>query len=236
VSTAPEFSARSDVSQNCFNEACCMTITSAHPRTTAVDGPTAGRRTMVTLAVIYLGFFVGLMATGADREPDANPAKLIADYATSHLAIEIVTYAAVVAGAVLVFLGAALRSALALRTRRWTADVAFLGFVLMALTLVTWAISALALYYAVDSGDAGVVRALNILDTENFPFAMLSMTCAMVGVGVTALREQALPTWLCWASIALGVMSPLGPLAFAPFILFAIWTVVVAATVRLSHA
>jgi hypothetical protein len=34
----------------------------------------------------------------------------------------------------------------------------------------------------------------------------------------------------------LGVMSPLGPLAFAPFILFAIWTVVVAATVRLSHA
>jgi hypothetical protein len=31
-------------------------------------------------------------------------------------------------------------------------------------------------------------------------------------------------------------MSPLGPLAFAPFVLFAIWTVVVAATVRLSHA
>jgi hypothetical protein len=211
-----------------------MTITSAPPRTTAVDGPTAGRRTMVTLAVIYLGFFAVLMATGADRQPDANPATLIADYDTSHLAIELFTYAAVVAGAVLVFLGAAVRSALVARTRRWTADVALLGFVLMALTLVTWAISSLALYYAVDSGDTGVVRALNIVDTENFPFAMLGMACALVAVGVTALAEKALPTWLCWASIVLGVMSPLGPLAFAPFFLFAIWTVVVAATVRLS--
>ena len=75
-----------------------MTMTSALPRSTAVDGPTAGRRIMVTLAVIYLGFFAVLMASGADRQPDANPAKLIADYDTSHLAIEIFTYAAVVAG------------------------------------------------------------------------------------------------------------------------------------------
>jgi hypothetical protein len=212
-----------------------MTMTSTPPRSTAVDGPHAGRRTMVTLAVIYLGLFVVLMATGADREPDANPAKLIAGYDTSHLAIEIFTYAAVVAGAVIIFLGAALRSALVARTRRWTADVAMLGFVVMGMTLVTWAISSLALYYAVDSGDTGVVRALNILDTENFPFAMLGMACAFTAVGVTALREQALPTWLCWASIVLGVLSPLGPLAFAPFVLFAIWAVVVAATIRVSE-
>jgi hypothetical protein len=191
---------------------------------------------MVTLAVIYLGFFAVLMASGADREPDANPARLIADYDISQTAIQLVTYSTVVAGAVLVFFGAALRSALALRTRRWTADVAVLGFVMMALTLVTWAISALALHHAVDIGDTGVVRAINVIDTTNFPLAMVSMACALIGVGVTALREHALPTWLCWASIVLGAMSPLGPLAFAPFFLFAIWTVVVAATVRLSDA
>lgn len=213
-----------------------MTITSTPERTTALDGPPAGRRTMVTLAVIYLGFFAVLMASGADREPDADPVKLIAEYDIGATVIQIVTYATVIAGAVLVFFGAALRSALALRTRRWTADVAFLGFVLMALTLVTWAISSLALYHAVDIGDVGAVRAINVIDTTNFPLAMLSMSCAMVAVGLTALREQALPTWLCWASIVLGVMSPLGPLAFAPFFLFAVWTVVVAATIRLSDA
>ena len=213
-----------------------MTITSTPPRSTARGGPHAGRRTLVTLAVTYLGFFAFLMASGADREPDANPAKLITDYDISATVIQIVTYSTVIAGAVLIFFGAALRSALAVRTRRWTADVALLGFVLMALTLVTWAISALALYHAVEIGDTSVVRAINVIDTTNFPLAMLSMSCAMVGVGVTALSERALPTWLCWASIVLGVMSPLGPLAFAPFILFAIWTVVVAATVRLSDA
>ena len=213
-----------------------MTITSTPLRSTALDGPPARRRTMVTLAVIYLGLFAALLASGADREPDANPATLITDYDMSATLVQIATYATVVGGVVLVFFGAALRSALALRARRWTADVAFLGFVLMALTLVTWAISSLALYHAVDIGDVGVVRAINVIDTTNFPLAMLSMSCAMLAVGVTALRDQALPTWLCWVSIVLGVMSPLGPLAFAPFLLFAIWTVVVAATVRLSVA
>ena len=211
-----------------------MTITSTSSAPTTLDGPRASRRILVALAVIYLGFFVVLMATGADREPDADPSRLIADYDTSRTMIQIVTYSTVVAGTILVFLGAALRSVLTLRSRRWTADVAFLGFVLMGLTLVTWAISSLALFHAVDIGDTGVVRAINIIDTTNFPLAMLSISCAMIGVGVTALPDRTLPTWLCWASIVLGAMAPLGPLAFAPFFLFAIWTVVVAATVRLS--
>jgi hypothetical protein len=213
-----------------------MTITSTPPRSAALDGPPAGRRTMVTLAVIYLGLFAFLMVTGADRQPDADPAKLIADYDMSATAVRILTYVTVIAGAVLIFVGAAIRSALSLHTRRWTADVALAGFVLMGLTLVTWAISALALYHAVAIGDTGVVRTINVIDTTNFPLAMLSMSCAMIGVGVTALEERALPTWLCWATIVLGIMSPLGPLAFAPFVLFAVWTIVVAARVRLSDA
>jgi hypothetical protein len=213
-----------------------MTITSTPPRSAALDGPPAGRRTMVTLAVIYLGLFAFLMVTGADRQPDADPAKLIADYDMSATAVRILTYVTVIAGAVLIFVGAAIRSALSLHTRRWTADVALAGFVLMGLTLVTWAISALALYHAVAIGDTGVVRTINVIDTTNFPLAMLSMSCAMIGVGVTALQERALPTWLCWATIVLGIMSPLGPLAFAPFVLFAIWIVVVAATVRLTES
>ena len=101
--------------------------------------------------------------------------------------------------------------------------------------MVTWAISSLALFHAVDIGDTGVVRAINIIDTTNFPLAMLSISCAMIGVGVTALPDRTLPTWLCWASIVLGAMAPLGPLAFAPFFLFAIWTVVIAATARVSE-
>jgi hypothetical protein len=86
----------------------------------------------------------------------------------------------------------------------------------------------------VDIENTTVVQAINVLDTTNFPIAMLALTCAMIGTGITALREQMLPRWLCWASIVLGVMAPLGELGFAPFVLFPVWTVVVAGTIRMT--
>jgi len=213
-----------------------MTTTHAQtaPTRTAHD-PLPGRRLLVGLALVYLAFFAALMATGADRSANDDPAKLIADYDIGDDAIQLVVYGAVAAGAVLVFFGSALRARLVARTRRWTADVAMLGFVVMGLTIVGFAMTALALHHAVEIGNTTVVQAINVLDTTNFPIAMLALTCAMVGTGITALREQLLPRWLCWVSIALGVMAPLGELAFAPFVLFPVWTVVVAGTIHLSE-
>lgn len=213
-------------------------MTTTHAQTApsrASHDPLPGRRLLVGLALVYLAFFAALMATGADRSADDDPAKLIADYDIGDVAIQLVVYGAVTAGAVLVFFGSALRARLVTRTRRWTADVAMLGFVVMGLTIVGFAMTALALHHAVEIGNTTVVQAINVLDTTNFPIAMLALTCAMVGTGITALREQMLPGWLCWASIALGVMAPLGELAFAPFVLFPVWTVVVACSIRLSE-
>jgi len=213
-----------------------MTTTSTPRRTTPSDGSLEGRRILVTLGVIYLGLFVVLIGTSSDRSPNDDPTKLITDYKTGDTTIEVITYATVVAGIVLVFYGAALRSALVARTRRWTADAALLGFVVMALSVVGFAVTGLALHHAVDIGNPQVVQAINILDTTNFPLAMLGMSCAMIGVGLSARGETTMPTWLCWASIVLGVMAPLGPLGFAPFVLFPVWVVVVAAFVRLSDS
>jgi hypothetical protein len=214
-----------------------MTMTSTPQRTTpATEGPLPGRKVLVGLALVYLAVFVVMMATGADRSADDDPAELIADYDISDLGAQLMTYGTVIAAAVLVFLGAGVRSVLRRTGQRWTADAAMLGFAVMGLTLVGFAMTALALHHAVDIGDTTVVRAINVLDTTNFPLAMLAMACAMIGTGVTALRGGVLPAWLCWASIVLGVMAPLGPLGFAPFVLFPIWTVVVAAKLRLTDA
>lgn len=78
-------------------------------------------------------------------------------------------------------------------------------------TLASFAVTALALHHAVESGDTQVVRAINILDTTNFPPAMIGLMCSMIGVGVTALEDKALPNWLAWGSIVIGGMAPLGP-------------------------
>jgi hypothetical protein len=214
-----------------------MTTTSTHSSVNlATEGPLPGRRVLVGLAVVYLLVFVAMMALGDQRESDADPARIIADYDRSDLLMQVMTYTIIVGAAVLAFLGSGLRSVLVARTHRWTADVALIGFAVMGLTLAGFAMTALAMHSAIDTGDKTIVHALNILDTTNFPIAMLAMILAMIGLGVTALREQALPTWLCWASIVLGVMAPLGPLGFAPFMLFPVWAVVVAATVRISDS
>ena len=44
-----------------------------------------------------------------------------------------------------------------------------------------------------------------------------------------------LPRWLAVASIVLGILAPLGPLAFVPAMLLPIWLVVVSALVRVGE-
>ena len=198
---------------------------------TGSTGALPSRRLLVVLGGTYLVIFGTLMVTGGDRSPEADPSKIIADYHVSLLAIELMTYAAVVACAVLVFYGAALRRVMTAGSPRWTADVAFIGFVTMAWTLGSFAVTSLGLYHGVQTGNANVVAALNVADATNFPFAMIGLTCSMVGVGVTSLGTRALPRWLAWTSILLGAMAPLGPGGFLPFMLFPIWIIVVAAMV-----
>jgi hypothetical protein len=193
-----------------------------------------GRRALLALAVVFAASFAALLLTGSDNEPEADPSRLITAHDTSQTFVAWTSYAAMAACAVLVFFGAALRAALAVHGRRWTADAAFIGFVAMALTLAAWAVSGLSLWQAEDLGDPAAVRAMNVLDTSNFLPAMLALICAMVGTGLTGLGTRALPTWLAVASVVLGCLAPFGPAGFVPFTLFPVWVVVVAASVRLA--
>lgn len=212
------------------------TATESRNAATAVPGPLPSRRLLVVVSSIYLAFFAVLMLTSADRSAEDDPTSLIAGYGVSDLTIQLVTYAAMAAAALLVFYGAALRAILAARTQHWTGDAAFIGFVTMAWTLASFAVTSLALHKAVGIGDTQVVQAINVLDTTNFPPAMIGLMCAFIGVGVTALKEAALPTWLSWASIALGALAPLGPGGFVPFMLFPLWLVLIAVMVRHTEA
>ncbi len=173
-----------------------------------------------------------MMATGTDREPDADPAKIISGYDTSDGMIHNQVFALMALCGVLVFFGAALRSSLTPRTRSWTADAALGGFVLLAMTYAGFGVSTLALHHAIDIGDPTLVASANLVDTSNFLPAMMAMICIYIGVGVTALRTHALPTWLCWVSIVLGVAAPLGPAGFVPFMLLPAWAVLVAVLVN----
>jgi hypothetical protein len=196
-------------------------------------------RVLVGVAVAYAAFFLVVFATGGEG-PDTNTAgaKIIADYDKSATLVHLASYAMVIAAAALIFFGAALRRALRRERADWLADAAFAGTIVMAVTLVGFSVTAIAMRDAVSTGNASVAQSINILDHSNFVPAMLGLCCILLATGLCALRTGALPKWLAVLSVVLGVASPLGPAAFLPFVLFPVWVIVTAAVTarRLSSA
>ena len=189
------------------------------------------------LAGVFVIIVVGvLLATGQSNEPDSSLETIKSAYDQSHGVIAWTSYAAMAACAVLVFLGGALRSALRLHYAPWTADVAMLGFVVIALTLASWTVSGLTMWNAVNDGESSAVRTLNYIDTSNFLPLMLGMACAMIGTGAAGLAGGSLPRWFAIGSVVLGCLAPLGPLGFVPAMLLPVWIIAVAGLVRLDSA
>ena len=212
-----------------------MTTIAPAPTTSTITSSLPRRRTLVLLAVTFVTVFVAALATGADTNPDSSLATIESAHDQSYLLVMITSYAGMAACAVLVFLGVAVRSALRAQRPTWTADVAMLGFVVIALTIASWVVSGLALWHAVDQGQDASVRTLNFVDTSNFLPLMTGMICAYVGAGAAGLVSGALPRWLAVASIVLGLLAPLGPVAFVPAMLLPIWLIVVSALVRVGE-
>ncbi len=199
---------------------------------TAAASP--ARRTMLLLSGAYSALFVGLFLVGGSEGPssDTPGAGVISQYTQSSLQVRIGGYGLVVAGALLVFWGCAVRRVLSRNDRAWTADAALAGTLAFALTLVGWAVSAFAMDDAVHSGSPAVAQAMNVLDHANFVPAMLGLVLTMVATGVAGYRTAALPRWLAIASVVIGAMAPLGPAGFVPFSLFPIWLILVSACLR----
>jgi hypothetical protein len=185
---------------------------------------------LVGTAAAYAVLFIAVFLVGGSG-PDTTTAgaKIIADYHKSNAAVQISGYALVIAAAVLIFFGAALRRALRRGHADWLADAAFGGTMAMAMAIVGFVVTAYAMHDAVKTGDATVAQSINILDHANFVPAMLGLCCTFLATGLSSLRTGALPRWICLVSVILGVASPLGPAAFAPFALFPVWVIVVAA-------
>jgi hypothetical protein len=211
-----------------------MTTLTSAPTSDTTVATVPRRRTLVALAVVFLAGFAALMASGVDNDSDSSLAAISDSYDFSESALQVTNYAGMAMCAVLVFVGAGIRAALRSRRPVWVADVAMLGFVVIGVTIASWAVSGLAMWHAVDQGEDASVRALNFVDTANFLPLMMGMICAYVGSGLAGLAAGTLPKWLAVASVGIGCLAPLGPLGFVPAMLLPVWLVAVAACVRLA--
>ncbi len=204
-----------------------QTTTPVQASTTATAAAAPGsprRRTLVALAGTIFVLYVVFMATGKDLGYDAKLADITDHYeGMSQTATRVGAYAAMAFAAVVLFFGAAFRSALRGAGRTWLADVVLLGFGALAATLASWVVIDVALWEAVDYGDESAIRALVTISDAGFLPLMTSMIAIYVGAGLAGLTTKSLPKWLAVASVVVGVLAPLGPLGFIGAMLLPIW-------------
>lgn len=177
-------------------------------------------------AALFVLAFVG---SGGGAESDTPGSEVIADHAQSSSTLLIFGTALIIAAIVLVFFGGWLRQTLRSTATGpdWLPDVVLAGAIIHAVTLTTFVSSSNSVQHAIDTGDPAIAQALNIASGSDFVTAMLGLACMLIATGVSAYRSGALPRWLAVVSIILGVMAPLGPGGFAPFLTFPVWVVVV---------
>jgi hypothetical protein len=191
------------------------------------------RRVLVGLAVVIFVLFVAMIATSHDISYDTKIADVRDAYDISQSSSQTAAYAGMVLVGLILFFGGALRNALRASGNSWFADPAFLGFGLLAATFASWGVTDAAMWKAVDSGNDDVIRTVATISDAGFLPLMASMITLYIGTGLAGLSTKALPKWLAVASIAIGVVAPLGPLGFIGFMLLPLWIVAVASWVRL---
>ena len=192
------------------------------------------RRVLLALAIIIVVLFVAMLATSQDVSYDTKTADIESAFGSSLISSQIGAYVGMVFVALLLFFGSAVRNALKTSAGSWYADPVFLGFGALAATFASWCVTDIALWKAVDYGDATVIRTVAVISDAGFLPVMASMMALYIGSGLAGLTSGSLPRWLSIASIVVGVTAPLGPLGFIGFMTLPLWLVAVAVWVRLE--
>ena len=112
--------------------------------------------------------------------------------------------------------------------------VAFGGAVIAATGIAIDAMIAFALADAIKDLNPAAVQALEaIWDNDFFPIA-LGTTVILWAAGLSILRHGALPKWLGWVAVVLGVLS-VTPIGFVSFLGLAIWILIVSVMLTLRE-
>jgi hypothetical protein len=105
---------------------------------------------------------------------------------------------------------------------------AFGGALLASAGLLFAAVVHFALVDAAHYRLASTAQALNTLDSYAFFAAFGGFAVLFLAAGITTVRRPALPRWLGWAAIVIGLLSLAGPIGFLGALLGLIWILVVA--------
>jgi hypothetical protein len=187
------------------------------------------------IVVVFIGFFVA----GEPPEADQPTREIVEHYVDDKDAVQLGALLAVIAGGLLIFFGNHLRQVLrgAEGRRETVSAVVLVGAATMAIGGAIDATISFALAEAADDIDPSGVQALQALWDNDFMPVALGAGVFLLSSGVSIVSSGALPKWLGWIAIVLGVVT-FTPVGFVSFPGGAIWILIVSVmlTVRARRA
>jgi hypothetical protein len=172
---------------------------------------------VIAIAAIAIG--------GEPPDPSDDSVQEIVDfYSDDTDAIRISAALATLAGGVLVFFGGYLRKVLraAEGEGHMLSALALAGTVIIAIGIAVDSTISFALAETFDDIDPAAVQALSALWSNDFLPLVLGVFVLMLSAGISIVRHGALPKWMGWVAIVLGVIA-ITPVGFVGFLGMAIW-------------
>jgi hypothetical protein len=180
----------------------------------------------IVFAILFAVGFVVL--GGKDFDVNADPGRIV-DYYHAHYAQGLIGTFAVALGAIaFAFFAGVLRNALlsaGSRARNLCA-VAGVGTAIYLGGLLLMVVVQFGLVDAAHHRQAAVVQTLNYLDQDDFFPTVAGLAIFMLAIGAAILRTRALPIWLGWFALVIGVLALAGPVGAIAFMIAPLWTLV----------
>ena len=179
------------------------------------------------VAAVIVGA-IAVIISGEPEEASKGAEKVVAHYAENKDQIQISAIVGVVAAALLVFYFGYLRKVL----RRAEGDngtlsvVALVGAGIIATGISIDATLSFAIAEAVDDKvDPTAILAMQAIWDNDFMPIALGTIIVLFAVGISIVRHGALPKWLGWVAIALGIVS-MTPVGFAGVLGLLLWIII----------
>jgi hypothetical protein len=171
---------------------------------------------------------VSFIVVGESPDLDASPDELLSYYTDNDSSLQW--------GAALLALGAfffmLFSTTVASLLRRdpargaVAANFSFAGGIVFAVGATIFAGLAFTAGDAVDDVGPATLQTLHVLEMDMFFTVAIGTAAFLLGSGIGALKAGALPSWLAWAAIVIGVVA-LTPAGFFGFLALGIWTLIV---------